>query len=227
MLRIFLVLLVVVTCQAKEYTAGCYYARDDFAMGWGNQYSCHIRLQVNRFDADPVVEAIEGPDSDYEKSKLSIEAVYIVDQQLPYLLSGLGVLYLNLKSFRAERSHIKFIRSKNFIGMENLINLQLDNNEIEEIPSDTFSYLNKLEWLSLGSNKIRIFDPSTFNGLCNLKRLSFSRNLVTSLHDDIFQYNSKLETILGNDNQLTHFENAIKHLTNLKTKDFSGNPIRS
>ncbi len=64
------------------------------------------------------------------------------------------------------------IRECDFNFLDNLIHLNLSNNTIKTIHSDSFSSLKKLEYLSLGFNLIEKIEPaSLFKNLISLKHL--------------------------------------------------------
>ena len=57
--------------------------------------------------------------------------------------------------------------------------LYLDDNIIEEIEANTFSALKSLEWLTLGSNKLKKFPLIELKTLKSLKLLNISHNCLT------------------------------------------------
>ncbi|KAG9349944.1 hypothetical protein AGOR_G00093210 [Albula goreensis] len=73
--------------------------------------------------------------------------------------------------------------------------LNLQENSIEEIKSDTFKQLRHLEILQLSKNHIRQIEVGAFNGLPNLNTLELFDNRLTLVPSQAFEYLSKLREL--------------------------------
>ncbi|XP_004071274.1 leucine-rich repeat-containing protein 4B [Oryzias latipes] len=73
--------------------------------------------------------------------------------------------------------------------------LNLQENSIQVIKSDTFKHLRHLEILQLSKNQIRQIEVGAFNGLPNLNTLELFDNRLTQVPSYAFEYLSKLREL--------------------------------
>ncbi|XP_035385909.1 leucine-rich repeat-containing protein 4B [Electrophorus electricus] len=73
--------------------------------------------------------------------------------------------------------------------------LNLQENSIQVIRSDTFKHLRHLEILQLSKNQIRQVEVGAFNGLPNLNTLELFDNRLTLVPSQAFEYLSKLREL--------------------------------
>ncbi|KAL4658294.1 leucine-rich repeat-containing protein 4B [Arapaima gigas] len=73
--------------------------------------------------------------------------------------------------------------------------LNLQENSIQVIKSDTFKHLTHLEILQLSKNQIRQIEVGAFNGLPNLNTLELFDNRLTLVPSQAFEYLSKLREL--------------------------------
>ncbi|KAL7850144.1 hypothetical protein SRHO_G00194930 [Serrasalmus rhombeus] len=73
--------------------------------------------------------------------------------------------------------------------------LNLQENSIQVIRSDTFKHLRHLEILQLSKNHIRQIEVGAFNGLPNLNTLELFDNRLTLVPSQAFEYLSKLREL--------------------------------
>ncbi|KAL4617858.1 leucine-rich repeat-containing protein 4B-like [Arapaima gigas] len=73
--------------------------------------------------------------------------------------------------------------------------LNLQENSIQVIKSDTFKHLLHLEILQLSKNQIRQIEVGAFNGLPNLNTLELFDNRLTLVPSQAFEYLSKLREL--------------------------------
>lgn len=73
--------------------------------------------------------------------------------------------------------------------------LNLQENSIQVIKSDTFKHLRHLEILQLSKNQIRQIEVGAFNGLPNLNTLELFDNRLTLVPSHAFEYLSKLREL--------------------------------
>ena len=147
--------------------------------------------------------------------------------------STIGVLrnsaFANLRIHNIQLSgcKIKTILGDAFKGQEQYLkNLNLQDNDITEVPVDSLRHLRMLSLLDLSYNRITNVSAGSFSTLNKLTTLKLSDNNVT-LHDEAFH---GLENSLKNLNlkgtRLTDVPQAIRGLKTLAFLDMSQNSIR-
>ncbi|KAJ0000990.1 hypothetical protein NQD34_006010 [Periophthalmus magnuspinnatus] len=80
--------------------------------------------------------------------------------------------------------------------------LNLQENSIQVIKSDTFKHLRHLEILQLSKNQIRQIEVGAFNGLPNLNTLELFDNRLTLVPSHAFEYLSKLRELWLHNNPI-------------------------
>jgi hypothetical protein len=116
---------------------------------------------------------------------------------------------LNLPNFwklDIVRCGVVTIKKNAFRGLQDLLSLHLDNNEIEVLEPGAFFGLLKLKTLSLQNNKLRTLERGVFGGLDQLNLLNLNRNLLKSLKPNMFEGAHVLTTILVKDNLIENIE---------------------
>lgn len=115
----------------------------------------------------------------------SIENLYLSKNflnKVPHELNKLITInYLDLSN-----NLIKRIQSNSFFYMKNLKSLILDSNQIFEIKIDGFNGLENLENLSISNNQIEIIKGNYFKNLISLKNLILKRNKIMNIDKDSF-----------------------------------------
>lgn len=121
------------------------------------------------------------------------------------------------------RSSVKFLSKKNFDYMDNLEVLNLNLNQFEEIPHDTFYDLPKLEQLELMGNQIYEIHADLLYNSVRLKHFDVSDNSLEIIDVGTFRNNPNLEVILLNRNGILNVDVDFSILDRLKNVDLSGN----
>lgn len=129
----------------------------------------------------------------------------------------------NLLHLYVPSSRVQYVARKNFIGMTNLVTLDLRFNEIEYFANDTFLDLFSLEILSLGGNFLKKLPLNTFYSMLNLRFLDVSDNELLFFHDEILSTNTKLEEILLNHNRLRAINSNFEKFKDIGFIDLRGN----
>ena len=73
-----------------------------------------------------------------------------------------------------------------------LVEMDLSENRIKTLDSQTFYYNTLLVWLDLHKNRITELHPLTFQSNIKLKGINISNNRITSLNPDLFKNNVEL-----------------------------------
>lgn len=132
----------------------------------------------------------------------------------------------NLVSLDLTSCEIGTINPRAFNGLDNLHILNLQLNHLSTLPPGAFAGLTKLRELNLERNKLQILPGGVLSDTQVLKVLDVNDNRITQIHDDAFSDSSVLSALHLAYNQLVSIpEMALKNLTNLKNLALSGNPI--
>lgn len=107
--------------------------------------------------------------------------------------------------------------------MRRLFLLDLENNEIEEIPTDAFNDLHKLVFLKLNGNKIKKIEAPLLNHLHHLHTFSATKNSLIEIDDDLFKNNLKLRWIYLAANQIENLSVDFTQMKYLKAIDLRKN----
>lgn len=91
--------------------------------------------------------------------------------------------------------------------------IDLNNQNIDSIDSDTFNDLNQLETLYLHENKLTKLDSDLFSSLLNLKVVWLESNNIVSLNRNIFANLTQLEMVCLHNNPVSIlFASSIKDI---------------
>ncbi|XP_016317153.1 toll-like receptor 5 [Sinocyclocheilus anshuiensis] len=131
----------------------------------------------------------------------------------------------DLEQITMAQSQINKIENNAFLGMTNLLQLNLSKNVLGIINSETFQNLEKLEVLDLSYNHIWKLGHQSFQGLPNLLDLNLTGNSLKYAHT--FASLPSLEKLYLGDNKITHASNLLNIATNLKTLYLQFNKISS
>ena len=115
----------------------------------------------------------------------------------------------NLWKFDVVRCGVVTIKKDAFRGLQDLLSLHLDSNEIEVLEPGAFCGLLKLKALSLQHNKLRTLEYGVFGGLDQLNLLNLNNNLMKSLKPKTFEGSHVLTTILVKDNLIENIEAGV------------------
>ncbi|CAO1433324.1 unnamed protein product [Diamesa serratosioi] len=157
-----------------------------------------------------------------------------------------------LTSFRANTNGLKQLQMINFKNANQLSFLTINNNDMTILKNSTFYYCPNLKELSLiGNNNLRSIEVATFKGLTKLLELSITgskldglknifdvlpkltilyanNNSLTTINENIFQYNVNLQQINLNNNEFTELPaNLFDNIKELKTLRLAFNKLHT
>ncbi|XP_078572441.1 uncharacterized protein LOC144859562 [Branchiostoma floridae x Branchiostoma japonicum] len=87
-------------------------------------------------------------------------------------------------------------------GLHSLVELRVENNELNKVPSQALSAVKQIQILSLSHNKIETLDENDFVSVSNVSNLQLANNMLAKVP-----------------------EKALRPFTNLTQLDLSGNPL--
>ncbi|XP_050497267.1 follicle-stimulating hormone receptor [Diabrotica virgifera virgifera] len=107
-----------------------------------------------------------------------------------------------------------------------LRSLRLDGNRLRAVPQEALALLKHLEVLNIGNNLIPFLNSDSFPPMDNLVVLLMKRNQITEISEDAFANVTSLKVLELDDNFLTHIPSAIAKLSDLQEFSISGNRIK-
>lgn len=82
-----------------------------------------------------------------------------------------------------------------------IVNLELDNNQIRDLPVGVFNNL-RIVHLGLAGNQLRLIDELSFGSALNtLRSLHFDRNVIESFDEHIIENSPNLDALIGYQNE--------------------------
>lgn len=128
-----------------------------------------------------------------------LEEVNLASNQLESLLSESGrpLLPGSISDLNLENNRLKHIKSNTFAGLSNLKYLSLENNQIMQIDEQSFAHLTRLSTLNLGKNYLKHIPSHIFVTLVNLDRLDLSaqNSMLKEIEDFAFDRSSNTQII--------------------------------
>lgn len=137
------------------------------------------------------------------------------NREVEFLPEQIAKTFPNLIRYHVILCAIKRVDEKHFHGLLRLESLELKQNEVETIASDSFKDLKKLKHLDLKYNKIKFIDAKWFESLTHLKHLTLHSNEIEFLNEKSFEKLTNLQSIHLSDNKLKSipgnvFKNNLK-----------------
>ena len=137
---------------------------------------------------------------------------------------NLGKLVSGVDNFYYKKTPLKYIKRDDFkdFGVK-LTSLSLGENEIIDIPFDTFYDLPNLRDLILRSNRITNLSPNLFDNSPNFGLLFADFNQITEVHPDLFKNNPFIRVITMRHNKIKNVPFDFTKFDNLASVDFTHN----
>merc|ERR1719471_1426483 len=132
----------------------------------------------------------------------------------------------SLSSLSLDHNRLTVLPLGLFTGCPMLQDLALNNNYLDDIPSD-IAGLNKLRTLDLGENRITSVVSQQLENLSSLYGLRLAGNQLSSIDGDIFRSNTNLHVLNIAHNQIaTINQEAFKSLKNLRALRLDNNELK-
>ena len=125
------------------------------------------------------------------KNDNDVKGINIHDTNTKYIPANLGFSHLTV--LLVQSSDLIEIKIENFLGMQELQNLDFYGNKITSLASDTFSTLKKLKYLSLMSNQIEVIPSYLFSNNLNLEFIDLNNNKIKYIGSGVFDQLNKLK----------------------------------
>lgn len=157
------------------------------------------------------------------RSNADVEVLIIVQSNTPFMIQQIFTTFTNIAEILIESSNLQSISipntvqltwvelynnniaridSDSFRGQQKLQYFYGDNNNIREIAEDAFEGLIELQVVSLINNRISNLAPKTLQPLTKVFRIDLERNYITSIDENVFSNNLNLESIFLEFNQI-------------------------
>lgn len=163
-------------------------------------------------------------------------------------------MIISLRHLNISNNAVSVLSERSFIGQSRLEVVDLSSNELDHIPSNTFTHVPRLTWLSLANNKLKIPDNtlflqnmnlevlhlencalygitlSSFVGFVNLKELYLSYNTIKTVEGGNHTSSrplTKLRYLELSHNNLTDVPHALTQLPSLEDVNMSYNELRN
>lgn len=199
--------------EGNEVSVACMEDYDD------SYDACVIVEHVNVTAGDTVV--ITNADRYRDATEFGVK-----DSNWEVIPSSIFSAFPNLR--RTEMTaNIKRLTADTFTNADHLNTIQLNGNQIEEIPHDAFIGAQKLRILVLSANRIRNIEDGAFNGLAYLSHLYLTRNELRTIRNGTFAGALKLKRIDLDRNQIDTIEPNAFHLSTLEYIDLGHNKLRT
>lgn len=174
-------LLCVAACVVSSYgySIDCSsFYENDYGTPIGQRFGGYC--QINFGDNDFV--HLTGINGDLGGRPLSdVQYLYVSgygptgSESIESLPSNLATLVPNLVALTWS-TRLKHVKASDFASWPNLVQLNLYNNMIRQLPSDLLSNNVNLQWLDFSMNAIAVIGSGFFNGLNSLTQVSFYSN---------------------------------------------------
>ncbi|XP_073667475.1 toll-like receptor 5 [Paramisgurnus dabryanus] len=159
---------------------------------------------------------------------LNESGVKIFDLSRSYIFSLSYSLFgalSDLEQITLAQNEINKIENDAFLGMTNLLKLNLSSNLLSAIDSKTFMNLHKLQVLDLSYNNIRVLGHQSFQGLANLLNLNLTGNVLHTVYQ--FATLPNLKQLYLGQNRITSLYGLPNIGKNLTTIDLDSNRLTS
>jgi len=131
------------------------------------------------------------------------------NKKIEFLPQDISAAFPNLRLIDAFDCSIKSINNLNFKGLNKMIKLNLERNNLETIQENSFDDMVNLRYLYMDENKITQLPSNVFQKLHNLDTLYLKTNQLTNLNADLFKNNKKIALLHISENKLQTLPSGI------------------
>ena len=164
-------------------------------------------------------------------SEINLQTLKGIESNIEYLDLGFNVIdkidrisYPSLRYLNLEKNSIKNVTGI-FNKLQNLQVLNIGENQVEEIGSDTFEEMTNLLTINMNQNKIRMLKPGIFANQY-LTKVNMSGNKLEEIETGSFSELNILEDVDLSNNMITTIKNgAFDRIPHLKRLHLQGNRL--
>lgn len=132
---------------------------------------------------------------------------------------------MNLQKLFLKSCHLKKVEDNAFLGLSNLVDLDLSYNYLTVVPTNALNDIPSLRELYLADNPITQIEDNAFRNVLNLIKLDLSNNMIEFVNRNAFNGLELLQSLKINGNKLQGLEeHTIKTLSGLHGIQLHDNP---
>lgn len=144
------------------------------------------------------------------------------ERELTHLPNGIGRTYPNLVIIQVEYCRLKFISRRSFENLLKLQILSLHDNELTDVPDDTFWDLKNLKKVDLSRNNLVHLKSNLLINMLKLETFHAHYNSIEYLDGQFFKNNLNLRIATFQHNKLTVIGvdfNKLNHIQEINLKE--------
>ena len=173
----------------------CQFKNKEFV--FGTFYTCEV-TSLDNTNNKMVITGHNGVHQS-NKNDADVKAIYIQETNTKYMPKGLETLF-NLTVFGCVDSQLVEINAEMFEGMDNLEILYLEANKLTSVPLNTFMKLTKLKRIDLDRNQIEELPNGLLKNNVNLEIIYLYSNKLNFIGSTLFDGLTKLDYVDLEDN---------------------------
>jgi len=177
-IRKFILLLLALCGFSNALLFDCAYSIESFT-AVSSVYTCKAKV-IGFGIHDNILHGITGNHKADGYDKTHVQALKIVDQNIPSLPKEIERFFPNLKVLYVYNSQLKTISKEDLKPFPGLRHLVIWNNKLEALDGDLFAKNPNLEYIDLDGNKIKNVGSGLLNSLSSLKYVYFDSNTCIS-----------------------------------------------
>lgn len=180
-----------------------------------------LSVQCDMVDFPQLIKALDN-----FASTLHIDLLYINNSSIKAIDNGI-FSKLKLNNLQMSGCRIKTIAPEAFIGLEDTLkNLNVQDNELEEVPIESLQRLRNLTLLDLSRNKITKVPDNAFANLNNLATLKLSDNNLTISSNAFYGLEKSLKNLNLKGTRQKTVPESVRGLRTLAFLDLAQNGLR-
>ncbi|CAG5043129.1 unnamed protein product [Parnassius apollo] len=141
------------------------------------------------------------------------------------LVSGMFIGLSNIIELDISNQYLTSIEDNAFLGLDNLEKLLLNDNEIKSLSNKSFGYLRNVKIIDLSNNKLTKINFDKID-LLNLQSLSLRNNQLKDIKQEDFNKLNHLQFLDLSNNNISKIErSSFKELQELERFEILNNPL--
>ena len=156
----------------------------------------------------------------------TVKLLYLPQEGIGRLRSGDFAGLVALDVLQLQDNELTELPADIFDGLSRLRSIAINGNQLAELPPGLLANLDRLQTLDLGGNRLSALPRAIFRDLSRLRFLDLGSNELTHLPPGIFESLSHLQTLFLFHNRLSELpENLFAGLSNLELLTIRGNEL--
>jgi hypothetical protein len=158
-----------------------------------------------------------------------VKKILVTHSSIPFIITPLFAKFQSASLYINDNGGLKRIQSNAFLGARNLKVVVINKNEnLRVIEPEAFVGLSQLLRLDLSSNSIESLDETSFSGLNEIQVIDAEKNQISELPANIFASLKTLKQVVLSNNILTAlYGRLFANNPNMGIVDFMRNKINA